>query len=301
MSVWVDNTRCSYFNSLDDFWGEIKSNAPSGELSVKESAKLMDGSHYDSSFGGETTTANMPAEQLKDWLKCGWQEGYERAQKSLKQVIIPPVQTIKRRGVWSNSGDDLSQDRLFAGQTDTCWRTTRKAQGIGPPRIRILVSVGANADLEGNKLFWRAAAAMPLADALVMSGYHVAIDAIQHSQSTYKGSKNTVLCVRLKEYTQPLNPAYITGVLGYAGFFRRLIFLWFHHGGSDLVAYGSLGSSRSYTQAGEKVREWVRNGEDSLSLFVPNGVDSEKDANEWVKNAVETIEGKRPNTTLTED
>lgn len=300
----VNNTLIGVYEGLEDLWASAKrAPLPMATCAIEKYKKYAIGESWEGCEGPET--AKMSVEQAKEWLMGGWADGEKRAAKNAVQIVVPNVRQIKRRGVWAENGDDLSQDRLYAGDIDTMWRTTKKKAAIGSPRVKICVQVGGSARVNPEQLFWRYAAAAPLADALVKSGYHVAIDAFSITTGTYRQNnekkenehvRDVAMVLRVKQFTQPLNEQYFAAITGHAAFFRRMIFMWFCAGtndvGQDTNSWLGLTANESYLR--KDAWKAAFRDEGALTLFVNSEILSKDQANAWVTDALVKIQGEIP-------
>lgn len=148
-------------------------------------ARLIKGPHIDPLWEGLDGDP-LPFSGVKRFLLAGWPQGAELIREAIAQVEPPPAMDIRRKGVWADSGDALSTDRLQAGAYETAWRTTKKRLSFAMQRVRIVVDLGSTCSacgtvghnaryLSARSLFWRGAAAASLCESLEAAGYRVEI------------------------------------------------------------------------------------------------------------------------------
>lgn len=152
----------------------------------KDHAKaLLAGPHIDPAWEGMTGEP-LAFDGLKRFFLQGWPEGAALIREAIAKVEPPPAMDIRRKGVWADSGDALSTDRLQAGAYESAWRTTKKRLSFALQRVRIVVDIGSTCAacgtvghnaryLSASSLFWRGAAASALCDSLENAGYRVEI------------------------------------------------------------------------------------------------------------------------------
>jgi hypothetical protein len=293
----VENCVIGKLESFEELWAYImRPPLDTAKTAIAFRNTMMKGEINKDFEGPETATKSI--EEVKEWMLNGWEDGERQAQKNIDQVFVPTVRQIKRRGAWAENGDDLSQDRLYSGDIDTMWRTTKKKSTIGNPRIKICVQNGGHSYITPEQMFWRYAAAIPFADSLIESGYHVAIDSFSVTKNTWIPGSNLKCAriLRVKEFTQPLNRQYVAAILGSAAYFRRFGFM-FYGACTELVEYDiSVGLGQTVSESDLSQKEWraLFGEEDALTLFASKDILSKEDANDWIKDALIKIQGEIP-------
>lgn len=125
-------------------------------------------------------------QEVRKFLQTDWNEGARIVEESMESLEAPATVDIRRRGLWSSDGNDLSVNRYLAGQHETMWRTSKRRAVQGFTRVRIVVDLGTSCGACDNiictvrpvapeSLFWRGAAAAALAESLETAGYSVEI------------------------------------------------------------------------------------------------------------------------------
>ncbi len=169
-------------------------------------------------------------EDVKTKANGYWPEGLELVQGMLYEIEregskLPPPVDQKRRKKWSNdSGDDLDLDRLRSGQE--YWQTMSKRPTNAPRRITLVANVSAACNVDHQKILWRGATAIVLADLLEKAGYRVDLWAVDAGR-IFLDCKPTISALMLKDSGQVLDIA--TVVNGLSGWFFRTVFFQTYH------------------------------------------------------------------------
>lgn len=165
----------------------------------------------------------MSQADLRRRFAVGDPADVERLRREVSKVEVPPIKTVRRRGQWADQGDTFDRDRLYGGNLD-CFRTARRQQVTGITHVRIVAPVGENSQAAGDALFYSAAQAAALGEALVTAGYEVEILAacyLYGSSEDYR--TNVVQFVTVKDYEAPLALAPLLTVMS-APCFRTAFF-----------------------------------------------------------------------------
>ena len=173
----------AFFDALDHRHGNVGPvvyGQSLGESADGLGDALRKGPHCDASWEGMETILDWAG--VRRFLEAGWPQGAAKIEEAMLAVQPPAPEDLRRKGVWSDRGDECSGDRLYAGQIDKAWRASRKRLSLAPQRVRIVVDSGSyctacgttghnNTYLNQGQLFWRGAAAASLANCLEKSGY----------------------------------------------------------------------------------------------------------------------------------
>lgn len=172
------------------------------------------------------------APALQRIVARGWPEGRRRAEESITRVEVPRIRSVKRQRVRSDAGDHLDMQRVYSGDLDTAWETTRRDVGVSfkSPLVSLVVNIGANARVSAESLFWRGAAALVACDALESSGRRVEIIAYCSTMYCYENTgshqcPHGIEIVRVKAHEDAVNLDALASVLALAGFFRYYTFM----------------------------------------------------------------------------
>lgn len=129
--------------------------------------------------------------------------GIEKIQE--KQLRAP--RSLSRRPCYNTDGGDFDYNRYTGGAEDF-WVGPRRRDLVGQQAVTIVVSVGANCNVEYDRMVWGPIAAVVAAAALEMAGFCVQIDMAGHVArlaNTGNKSVNAVNVVTLKTPEQPLD------------------------------------------------------------------------------------------------
>jgi len=140
------------------------------------------------------------------------------------------ITAVRRKKVktMSDFGTEVHMDRIYAGDMDKAWRSSRRVmvQANTPPkRIVIAVPLGGLCNVPAEELFWQGATACFLAQELMTAGYSVGIVGYSASygcNADWRGG-HYIVSVTVKEMHRKANMAAIAGCLGCPGFFRWLL------------------------------------------------------------------------------
>lgn len=222
---------------------------------------------------------------LKNLLTHGWAAGAEKVRAGIGQVQTPVMRSVRRRGRWAETGDELSLDRMYAGQLDTMWRTTSRQQVTAPSRVRIVADVGALADVPAGNLFWRGAAASALANTLQAAGYAVQVEAAWYTvkYTELRGNETFGIQHVVKPWDKPTTLSMLAASIACVTFYRGVLF-------SAICRWAPepVGEHIGYTRA---VRpEYLVPCPGAVTLIVPQSVLSAGAAREWVTQQVAALE-----------
>lgn len=162
-------------------------------------------------------------------VRQGWPEGRAKAQRNIEALELPRVKSIKRQRTQAEAGDHLDMQRVYAGDLDRAWETTRRDLGISfkSPLVSLLVNVGGSSNVKAEEMFWRGAAALVACDALEQSGRRVEILAYNYAGDVYPGAPypDGLTVVKAKAHEGAVNLDQLASVIALAGFFRTYIFM----------------------------------------------------------------------------
>lgn len=147
-----------------------------------------------------------------------------RLRDEIGRIQVPPVKTVRRRGAWSDQGDELSRDRLYAGYGDS-WRTARRQAVAGVTHVRLVAEIGAHSKMNASRLFYSGAATVAIAEALSTAGYEVEILAgCRVANVDNMATVSEVTTVVVKPYEAPLNLAPLLAATASSPFYRTAMF-----------------------------------------------------------------------------
>lgn len=110
-----------------------------------------------------------------------FEPGVRRVERLSSQITAPTPKNRRRKPARADSGDELDMGRVWQGDLERAWRTTRREQSVGPSRVLIVVQINASYNTPSEELACRGAAALALASVLRESGYTVSIVAVSHN------------------------------------------------------------------------------------------------------------------------
>lgn len=222
-------------------------------------------------------------QRITQWLFSGqWQEGVAKIRDAFKNLVVPELPDIRRRGRWSDSGDTLNLDRLFSGNTETPWRTTHKSTTTTPPPMQIIVDISVNCDEEGR--FWRGAAALALAEAAANVGYRIALDAVVNIENLSRSGAGMLVIARAKHYDAPVNLSSIACLLAHPASSQILDFAHCTKIPETMIGYGSV------QRVGlERLRRYGALESGSVPILMSSHVTTEYDAREWLTETTQRL------------
>lgn len=116
-----------------------------------------------------------PNKYAADILTNGWHEGVERMKAAIDTLTPPPSTNARRRAVWSDAGDSIDMQRVYAGNLDAAWRKCTRQSARAPRPVTIWLPMALPSIINQEVIFWRGAAVAVLADTLQQAGYSVAV------------------------------------------------------------------------------------------------------------------------------
>ena len=228
----------------------------------------------------EAMKADGPAsiDKVTKWLMGGWVKGAKRIQNELGHIELPTLTDIRRRGRWSDNGDELSVDRLYAGDVDRCWRTSKRGVTHQPPPLHLFCDISVNCDDE--RLFWRGAVTCAFAEAAIAVGHRVCIEQVINIECLTTSGSGFLSVTKIKDYDAPLNPAAMAAIGACTASLRLTDF---GHCVQIPEAISGYGSPTPITVQRLAVRGLI--DENAHSLLVPQTIYSKEAAIEWAKKA----------------
>lgn len=178
---------------------------------------------------------SVPRSKIRSTIEQYAREGSPELAERIKDCFREMQNAIKITAVrrkkvktMADFGTEVDMARIYAGDADRAWRSSRRvtvASNQAPRRIVLAVSVGGTAGVPSNELFWQGATACFLAQELMTAGYTVGIVAYSAAFGCNSGWRGAgyVVSVMVKEMHRKANMAAIAGCLGCPGFFRWLI------------------------------------------------------------------------------
>lgn len=167
----------------------------------------------------------MPRGWDSVWELAGgtWQDGVtavEEMAAELAKVKLPDPVTRVRRNAWSEEvGVEFNLDRCMTGQP--YWRrpTVRPSGGI--QSVMLAVQISALGHVSPRQMFWRATAAVAMAEILESRGYTADIIAYSNGVCGYRSGADAFQATWVKRAGEPLDVGSLVTVT--APWFRRTI------------------------------------------------------------------------------
>lgn len=175
------------------------------------------------SFTCETWLGAPSPEVFEERLSRGWPEGSQRLMSLAVREISPT--SVRRRRLRSDQGDEVDMQAVWRGNLSQAWTRTRRMSRPGARSISLILSLGGIATVTADQLFWRGAAALRVASALVDAGYTVAIYGCSPAKEiSVSGNMDSVQFVELKAEDQPLDVDKLAAISAMPGYFRSRLF-----------------------------------------------------------------------------
>lgn len=186
---------------------------------------------------------NTSYKKALDLATTGWAAGRDKLQQFAEtlQANLPEPKSIRRKARWSDDGDEIDMQRVYAGQLDRAWRGPRRVTRSAPRVISILGPIGQNCGYSAEQLFWSGAAAVVLADLLEEAGYRVALYGVINSWIWGSSNRDTHI-VEVKGADEPMALDTVALAYCHGGFFRRVGFNALTHAPWDIGS--NLGQAR---------------------------------------------------------
>ena len=165
---------------------------------------------------------------VKKIVSEGWKDGAERIEELGQQIEVVKAKSIKRRTIRGASGQTLNMSAVYSGNLSKCWTSRRRSGAIGPKKISILFQVGANSDVDAERLFWRGAALAKVSEVLSEAGYSVQILGFSHTVGQFTPSGDTLYTFNIKGADESIDVHRLATITALAGYFRYYVFKIFH-------------------------------------------------------------------------
>ena len=220
---------------------------PNGEM-IKSSEMAGD-PNWGKSFDGPVTV-----EKIKNFILTGWDDGLDKIHKAFGDIVVPELPDIRRKGRWSEIGDDLSLDRLYGGN-ERMWRTSKRGVRRVPPPLHIIVDQGVNCGPDG--MFWRGAAPVAFAEKASMLGYRIGVTSGIFIHRLNDRGASFLAVTKIKGYNDPLNLAATAAMVA-------------HPISSRIMDFGHC------CQISEQATSWGGVGRVSIEMLKARGVIDDK-------------------------
>ena len=162
--------------------------------------------------------------EFNNRLQKGWNEGVEKIQKIATKEINP--MSLRRRKIKADQGNDLDIHAVYRGDLSRAWTKTKKQAKAGTTRsVSLICNLSCSHSVTSEKLFWRGASVLKLADVLIQAGYNVSIYGAAGTDCYSK--RKLFQFIEIKAEDQPLDISNLASLVAMPGF-KRIKF----HGGN---------------------------------------------------------------------
>ena len=229
--------------------------------------------------------APVTIKRVTDWLRGGWPEGVVKIKQALGEIKMPTLTDIRRKGVWGDTGDELSVDRLYSGQMDRCWRDSKRGVVRRPPPLHIFCDISVNC--HGDALFWRGAVQCAFAEAAVAVGHRVCLEQVINIEGLTRSGSGFLSVTRIKDYDAPLNPAAMAAIGASVASLRLTDFGHCVQVPETIIGYGA---PHPITVPRLRVRGII--DEQAHTLLIPQTMTTKAEALAWIAKVCADLEGR---------
>ena len=212
-------------------------------------------------------------------VSTGWTDGATMLQKRMGMLNIPYVPSVKRRLVWGDNGDELDQNKVWAGNYDTAWRASRRTMGMGPKSFRIVVDSIESGFVEAEQMIWRGVAAVILCDALTEAGHNVEVVSAFSASASKSEIFNRVI---VKSMRSPVDIASLAASVALPGFFRAIGHAWIF--ANLTTKHDSTGVNVNRLETPDVEQDDVSN-----TFLATNAIEDATSAQQWINEACESL------------
>lgn len=224
-------TRIITFNSIAEFVS-VKKNKKCQDLWDESVVKRFNGEKGDTPLKQWFDTESFP--EFMTILESGKPEYTKLVMDG--QMQAPPPQSIRRRKMQGDYGDEVCIHKINTGNLGTAWRRKSPRAKIGVKNIHLLANTGQHCGITAEQAKWVGVACLSIAEALQEAGYNVAVDAIMGA-ADISDKENIVFVVPLKPYEMPMDIEGLSGALCFPGFFRGAGFMNFGFAHGEIVSW----------------------------------------------------------------
>jgi hypothetical protein len=215
-------------------------------------------------------------EGLRTVLEQGREDLTEMVEKMRERISNElPIPTANKRRVrrGRESGDEIDADR-FLSRIPEMWNRIESDE-VPANRVVVKVNAAVSGSQKERHMAYRAAAALALADALTERGASVEVQLIWCSRDKTDEAEQTISKVVVKRSDQPMSVADLAAACCDVGVVRMGLVI-----GTARMLPGRLHSGLGFPM---EMPEDLR----AEGFTVDRQIESERDAIEWVKAAVE--------------
>jgi hypothetical protein len=207
------------FDCLQDFVNLPKPTANEGNKQQWKSYDMNTKSKWLSPNGNTR-------KEIEGFSKTGWQYGSKKSSEMINDLSLPHIESVKRKRVNSDRGDELDIHQVNRGQISTAWKRTKRLSRKTPKRFTLVCRLGGSCGLSSTELLWRGVTTLALATVLSKAGHAVEIKAFCMNEGVYPNAKikDRLDIVTVKSFSNPLDIDALSNILCLAGFFRHYVF-----------------------------------------------------------------------------
>lgn len=225
---------------------------------------------------------------MQERLKRGWPEGVTKLEKLATKELESP-QSVRRRRFRGDQGDEVDMQAVWRGDMSRAWTRTRRANRSAVRSVSIVIDLGAACNVTADRLFWRGASALKLAEILTVAGYNVAIyGAAASADCATTGSLNSVQFVEIKAEDSPMDMDKLAALTAMPGFFRTSLFRGIVYSADRFGSHveGALGRADS-----ELIAKHVKDVPIPQNAFIqPKNVLDKASAEAWIDTVLDIIQ-----------
>lgn len=225
--------------------------------------------------------------ELQRRLREGWAEGVEKIEQIATRELSAPA-SVRRRKTRGDAGDELDMQAVWRGDLNRAWSRTKRANRVGTRAVSLVIDLCASAGVSSDRLFWRGASALRLAQLLTESGYAVALyGAFGGVGVDATGKLNLAQLVEIKSQDAPLDMDKLAALTAMAGFFRTSLFAGIHYAADQFGKDADDGLGRP---APEYIKTAIKMLPVPQNVIIQRNVLNEQAANDWIDEALKQIE-----------
>ena len=228
-------------------------------------------------------------EEVIRLVRAGWPEGAKRVTEIACKPAAQP-QSLRRRRVRADFGNELDIHSVYAGQLATAWGAMRRQLRQAVREVALVAPIGVKCSVSPEQLFWRGAALLRAADLLHEAGYAVAIIGAYVSHDIDEQLKwDMIHTVQIKTVDQPLNPSVLAATVCLAGFVRVCGFRALSS--DESIKTTSAMGHYNEAKLNELVEHYIATELTGRHVITtPPQLYDQEAATRWVEQAIDTIE-----------
>lgn len=152
-----------------------------------------------------------------------FKKGVDRVNRIAADLTAPAPITRARRRVHTDAGDELNISRVWDGELERAWTTTKRAAAVGPSRVLIVLNAAASFNTHAGELASRGATALAAVNALLEAGYVVSLVAAAHNKLFDAPGTDYKMSVTILEPGQALDIHKLASLIASALLFRGVM------------------------------------------------------------------------------